>query len=232
MAESQISDALKILCIHGYRQNAQSFRQKTGAFRKLIKKKAELVFITAPNCVPPLDTAADDSAEASGGNDDEGSGWWFSRPDNYFHAQDPSDCCRGYDLSLETIVQAIKEQGPFDGVLGFSQGAAMVSLLLGEQEKQSETWFRFAILVAGFRSRSSPHDALYEKKIAIPTLHVFGETDKVIPKDMSEDLLQYYKDAVTLQHQGGHFIPAGSQEKKVYLKFLANMKEQKNARSS
>ncbi|XP_076439483.1 esterase OVCA2-like [Babylonia areolata] len=227
MAESQNCDALKILCIHGYRQNAQSFRQKTGAFRKLIKKKAELVFITAPNQVPPSDTA-EDSTEAS----DEGNGWWFSREDDYFRAQDPTGCCKGYDLSLSTILQAVKEQGPFDGILGFSQGAAMVALVLGEQEKQSEKWFQFAILVAGFKSRSSPHDALYEKKISIPTLHVFGETDKVIQKDMSEDLLQYFEDTVTLQHQGGHFIPAGGQEKKVYLEFLAKVKEQKNASST
>ncbi|KAL8609858.1 hypothetical protein ACOMHN_020693 [Nucella lapillus] len=221
--------ATKILCIHGYRQNGQSFRQKTGAFRKLIKKKAELVFITAPNIVPPLDTA-ENSAEASGGND-ESSGWWFSRPDDYFHAQDPSDCCKGYDLSLQTILQAVKEQGPFDGVLGFSQGAAMVSLVLGEQEKQSEKWFQFAILVAGFKSRSSPHQALYEK-ISIPTLHVFGETDKVIPKDMSEDLLQHYEDPLTLHHPGGHFIPAGGQEKKVYVEFLERMSQRRNEPSS
>ena len=36
--------------------------------------------------------------------------------------------------------------------------------------------------MAGFKSRSTPHDSLYSKKISIPTLHVFGETDKVIPK--------------------------------------------------
>lgn len=46
----------------------------------------------------------------------------------------------------------------------------------------TEKWFSFAILVAGFKSRSTPHDPLYSKKISIPTLHVFGETDKVIPK--------------------------------------------------
>lgn len=43
-------------------------------------------------------------------------------------------------------------------------------------------WFDFAILVAGFKSRTSSHDNLYAKKITIPTLHVFGEIDKVIPR--------------------------------------------------
>lgn len=40
--------------------------------------------------------------------------------------------------------------------------------------------FNFAIIIAGFKSRSSPHDHLYEKKIKIPSLHVYGATDTVI----------------------------------------------------
>ncbi len=42
--------------------------------------------------------------------------------------------------------------------------------------------FNFAILVAGFKSKSTPHEKLYTDPISMPTLHVYGETDKVIPK--------------------------------------------------
>ena len=45
---------LKILCIHGYRQNEKMFREKTGAFRKIVGKHADLVFITAPHAVQPM----------------------------------------------------------------------------------------------------------------------------------------------------------------------------------
>ena len=37
-------------------------------------------------------------------------------------------------------------------------------------------------MVASFKSNSQQHQYLYEKKVTIPTLHVFGETDGVIPK--------------------------------------------------
>ncbi|KAK7109005.1 esterase OVCA2-like isoform X2 [Littorina saxatilis] len=224
MAESNLQNQLKILCIHGYRQNAQAFREKTGAFRKILKKKAELEFISAPNRVPPLETTGEDAELA---NEGDSMGWWFSRQDDCYHAQELSDCCKGYDQSLKLVQETIKEKGPFDGVLGFSQGAAMVSLLLGVQEQQSEKWFDFAILVAGFKSRSSPHDVLYSKKISIPTLHVFGDTDKVIPKEMSEDLLQYFEDPVVVQHPGGHFVPAAGPQKKVYLEFFDKMLKKK-----
>lgn len=212
--------SLNFIC----RQNAQAFREKTGAFRKLIKKHAELVFITAPNCVPPREN----EEGTEDGNGDDQRGWWFSRQDDYFHAQEISICHKGYEKSLQLVEDTLKEQGPFDGILGFSQGASMVSLLCGIQEQDSDKkWFDFAILVAGFKSRSSGHDHLYSKRISIPTLHVFGDTDKVIQKEMSEELLTYFRDCMALQHPGGHFIPAGNAQKKIYLEFLDKIKQKK-----
>ena len=71
---------LRILCIHGYRQNSASFRQKLGAFRKACGKRAEYVFIDAPHAVPTKkeeqeETGADDKVEDKNG---EELGWWFS----------------------------------------------------------------------------------------------------------------------------------------------------------
>ena len=43
----------QVLMIHGYRQNATSCREKSGAFRKLTKRHLEPVFVSAPLVVPP-----------------------------------------------------------------------------------------------------------------------------------------------------------------------------------
>jgi hypothetical protein len=42
--------------------------------------------------------------------------------------------------------------------------------------------FRFAILVSGFRSRLSPHAHFYETKQNVATLHIIGETDRIVEK--------------------------------------------------
>ncbi len=42
--------------------------------------------------------------------------------------------------------------------------------------------FQFGILVAGFKSHSHQHKKHYSDLITMPTLHVFGDTDKVIHK--------------------------------------------------
>lgn len=43
------------------------------------------------------------------------------------------------------------------------------------------------ILVAGFKSRQKPHEHLYQKTITTPSLHVIGETDKVIEKGREKE---------------------------------------------
>ena len=53
---------LRILCLHGFRQSASSFRGRTAALAKRLAPVAELIFLDAPHplpfCVKPRDTAA------------------------------------------------------------------------------------------------------------------------------------------------------------------------------
>ena len=37
---------------------------------------------------------------------------------------------------------------------------------------------------------------------------------------MSEELLQYFVQPQLVEHEGGHFVPASSVQKKCYLEFL------------
>lgn len=50
-------DKLKVLCIHGYRQNENSFKSKLGSFRKFLNKYVEFEFVSAPHTAPPLETS-------------------------------------------------------------------------------------------------------------------------------------------------------------------------------
>lgn len=44
--------------------------------------------------------------------------------------------------------------------------------------------FGFAILVSGFRSRLSPHAHFYGAKKMTRTLHVIGDSDRIVEKGM------------------------------------------------
>ncbi|KAL7823595.1 hypothetical protein AOLI_G00221420 [Acnodon oligacanthus] len=221
---------LRILCVHGYRQSGGSFREKTGALRKLLRRHAELDFITAPHQVPqnppnPQNPADDsqDQEKTSNVSDDQ-RGWWFSDVQaRSFDATQECESSLGLEESLDAVRVAVKDMGPFDGILGFSQGAALVAMVCALQERQLEPAFnfRFAILVAGFRSACAQHQHFYEDlQITLPSLHVFGKEDKVIPEQMSRDLLPVFPGAHVLIHPGGHFIPAASALRQIYQEFL------------
>ncbi|XP_040005698.1 esterase OVCA2 [Xiphias gladius] len=220
---------LRVLCIHGYRQNGNSFREKTGALRKLLKKQVELVYLSAPHSVPAArreEVPEKENGSGSGpgpGADEDPRGWWFSDVQaRSFSAQQQCEESLGLDESVTAVREAVKVQGPFDGILGFSQGAAFVAMLcsLQEQKLEPEFSFRFAILVAGFRSACKEHQKFYNTPLRIPSLHVFGLEDRVIPDVMSRELLPSFQEPQVLTHPGGHFVPAASAHRQTYQDFL------------
>ncbi|XP_078122647.1 esterase OVCA2 [Sander vitreus] len=217
---------LRVLCIHGYRQNGSSYREKTGALRKLLKKQVEFVYLSAPHSVQQASSEAPEKENGSGpgpGGDEDPRGWWFSDVQaRSFSAQQHCEESLGLDESVTAVREAVKVQGPFDGILGFSQGAAFVAMLcsLQEQKLEPEFSFRFAILVAGFRSACKEHQKFYNPPLQIPSLHVFGLEDRVIPDNMSRELLPSFQDPQVLTHPGGHFVPAVSAHRPAYQDFL------------
>uniref|UniRef100_A0A8C5MQ55 Esterase OVCA2 n=1 Tax=Leptobrachium leishanense TaxID=445787 RepID=A0A8C5MQ55_9ANUR len=210
---------LRLLALHGYRQNEKTFRERTGALRKVLKGRAEIVHISALLAVPEPDVPKDGESD---GSRDEPRGWWFSNPQhNSFNAMEETQACSGLDESLQTVAKAFSELGPFNGILGFSQGAALVAMLCSlKQRGDSRFQFDFAMLVAGFKSRALEHEEFYQQPITIPSLHVYGETDRVIPGSMSQELALCFEKPVTLTHAGGHYVPASAPLKKVYFEFL------------
>ena len=206
---------LKVLCIHGYRQNEKLFREKSGGLRKLLKKQVDFVFLSAPHEIP-------DHINLARAEDDRVRGWWFSRPEKSYNAMDRTDIITGYQESLDMITDKFCKDGPFDGILGFSQGASFASLLcVLKTHPDIAISFKFAIMIAGFRSQLSPHIGMYESPIDCPSFHTIGVSDAVIPSVASEDLMASFVNAAAYKHDGGHYIPASPQLRTALLDFLS-----------
>ncbi|XP_019903386.1 esterase OVCA2 isoform X2 [Esox lucius] len=159
------------------------------------------------------------------GSDESPRGWWFSDTQaRSFDARQQCQASLGLEESVEAVRVAVRSMGPFDGVLGFSQGAALVAMLCSLQEHNQEPHlqFRFAILVAGFRSACTEHQQFYDAHapLVIPSLHVFGLEDQVIPDRLSRELLPMFQEPRVLTHPGGHFVPATSAHRQTYKEFL------------
>ncbi|GFY59631.1 esterase OVCA2 [Trichonephila inaurata madagascariensis] len=213
---------LKLLCLHGYRQDTDSFKDKIGGFKKSIKGTTELVFLNAPHEISPESCISNTENGVSilkGGRS-----WWFCDESNDFNSRTECEKANGFESSVNAINEAFKTQGPFDGILGFSQGGAMAALICALKEHQAFMHdFHFVVLIAGFQSRSKCHQYLYTKPMNIQSLHIIGENDSCISKDRSEVLIPLFKSSSVVYHDGGHFIPSKSNVKNEYLPFFKNM---------
>ncbi|XP_053979215.1 esterase AGAP003155 [Hylaeus volcanicus] len=210
---------LRILAIHGYAQSDVIFKAKLGSLRKGFKNQVEFVFLRGPHQVPMKSNFGTDKTE-------EGYAWWFNTEDHIFKAVVPSNLSVGFDDSLTLIEKTFQESGPFDGILGFSQGATFVTILcFMQQKKLLQIKFDFAIIISGFKSLCANHAIYYDEKIKIPTLHIYGESDQIIPADMAKEVSEFFINKKIVTHEGGHYIPS---KKEIFKDFITEMFSIKN----
>lgn len=125
-------------------------------------------------------------------------GWWHS----------PS---QGWERTREWVVDLFARQPRFDGVFGFSQGAALTGLLAGMRESRANAIsFDFAVMVSGFINDSPDLAELYRPQFTVPSVHVISRTDGVVPPRLSHDLAARFIDPTVLEHSGGHIVPDDS----------------------
>jgi pimeloyl-ACP methyl ester carboxylesterase len=124
-------------------------------------------------------------------------GWWH-------------DGFRGWERTRDWLTELFTLQR-FDGVFGFSQGAALAGLLAALREGGSAAIsFDMAIMVGGFTSNSPQHEHFFDRLLTVPSLHVMGRADGVVPMQDSLLLAHRFANPVIIEHSGGHVIPDGA----------------------
>jgi predicted esterase len=103
-------------------------------------------------------------------------------------------------------LKSLSFEEEFDGVFGFSQGAALAGLLAGLRDDVG-----FAIIVGGFMSFEPEHRPLYEAVLRsrVPSLHLIGASDSIVEPAESRRLAGLFTDPVVALHPAGHVIPSG-----------------------
>lgn len=114
---------LKILCLHGWRQNGKVFRTQT---KKIVKELADIAdfhFPTAPISYEPQGDILDATLMVYEFVPDYSTQrvWWISSDGNKYYQQ--------ADISLVYLKQIWDKEGPFDGIMGFAQGGTMAAIM-------------------------------------------------------------------------------------------------------
>lgn len=261
---------LRLLALCGYLQSAAVFRQRTGSLRKAVKAKAELVFAEPPHLAPaakaptpamaaqpgsdgsPSDgsaaseAAGDAGACGAAGEASERRAWWVARE----QLEDPATPTRpslsksyaGVEQSVEMLEAQLASER-YDGVIGFSQGAAMAALLLAraaarrQQQPEADAAFggpHFGVLVSGF----VPRDARWAAElsaggaVALPSMHIYGEGDTLVPTERARAFVEAFDGSMRAEHPhaGGHGIPTGAEFRQDLRAFLDERLKEAHAR--
>lgn len=200
----------KILFLHGFCQNATIFSTKISVLRKLlIKNGFELVFAEGTVVIPGGIAASAIQR-----------GWWREENKKYLN----------FDKSREKLINLSDHHAGFDGVVGFSQGAAMAALMAFDLKP------KFIILVSGFIPRDeSLLSVLYgsnrsdvskdDWKSQLKILNVIGSNDMLVDKQISLDLASLFEsyspgNSTILMHDGGHLVPLKAAYKQEMYDFI------------
>ncbi|MCO5570644.1 hypothetical protein L7F22_024371 [Adiantum nelumboides] len=188
---------LKVLCLHGFRTSGIIMETQ---LRKLDRTVLDLLDMT---CL-------DAPYAANGKSDVEGIFQppyfeWFQ-----FKKTEAGTIFTHLRECIQFISDFMEKHGPFDGIVGFSQGAFLSAALAGMQQQglalTSIPQLRFVIVISG-GVLDGEHEwkDCYSEPIKCPSVHFIGTRDFLLPRN--EELLQKFDNPIVIRHEARHTVP-------------------------
>ncbi|XP_015963131.1 uncharacterized protein LOC107487066 [Arachis duranensis] len=201
MDRHQIQKKPRVLCLHGFRTSGEILNKLVSRWPQSVTQKLDLVFLDA-------------KFPAQGKSDVEAI---FDPPYfEWFQANQDFSEYMNFEECLAYVEDFMVENGPFDGLLGFSQGAILAAALPGMRAQgialgKVKNKIKFLILISGAKFGGNKFGApklasnAFSKPIDIPSIHFIGETDFM--KQESTELGEAFLDPVVIHHPRGHTVP-------------------------
>ncbi|KAL1349538.1 hypothetical protein AAHE18_07G165300 [Arachis hypogaea] len=162
--EKRIIKKPRFLCLHGFRTSAEILKKQVHKWPQSVINELDLVFLDAP-------------FPCQGKSDVEGI---FDPPYyEWFQFNKEFTEYTNFDECLQYIEDYMIKHGPFDGLLGFSQGAILSAALPNLQDKgvalTKVPKVKFLIIIGGAKFRSPcVAEKAYSSLIRCPSLHFLG----------------------------------------------------------
>lgn len=206
--------------LHGYAQTGDTFRRKVHRLESRILEnhpKAEFVYLDAPNKLETHDIPGSGQRQNNVNNNNI-AGEHLHDMRAWFDLRIVQNPPTGLNRSLDMLAGVLKERGPFDGIIAFSQGtvvgAMLASLLQGPTrhrayelaslQNPSNTFaypssfmnlrhppLKFALCYASRVGTGSYSDWMYESpRLETPFYHFFGKWDPMVSFEEREAVLK------------------------------------------
>ncbi|KAJ8103647.1 serine hydrolase FSH [Lipomyces tetrasporus] len=194
---------LRFLCLHGLGSNADIFKSQLGPLITELERdnSAEFIFVDGPVAQPAGPGIA---------------GVYDGPYLGYFRCDQLPPAHDSIAAAFHLIDGIVEDEGPFDGVLGFSHGATLATAFLLHHtatRPHDPPWgpFRCAVFIAGLapfeesgrRIRAVERGAVFK----LPSVHVAGQEDEVFEESLNLYRLCERDGAALVVHEKGHLVP-------------------------
>ncbi|KAH8647455.1 serine hydrolase FSH, partial [Tricladium varicosporioides] len=119
--------------------------------------------------------------------------------------------------ALDYLYGIMEEEGPFDGIIGYSEGATIAATLILHEQRRFETdgippMFKCALFFAGWPPMNPELDTIVladetDLTITIPTCHIIGSLDPYLAGSMALYNICDMDTAYLFDHAKGHTLP-------------------------
>lgn len=209
---------MRLLFLHGFQQSPSIIQEETGFLQpylsQIVGEEVEFVYPAAP--FPSTPRATGDPTYS----------WW------------PEDGNEEYRKTFAYLSGVLEQDGPFEGAVGFSQGATLACLmaaLLEQPEpnrpndfKTRHNAFRFVLSFSGYREDDPRVQQYYAPGINTPVMHFINSTDPILAEDRCLRLVNTCvdSDGRVVSYAGeGHRVPATKKAKMAMARFLQDVLE-------
>jgi len=204
----------RILALHGGGANAEIMKFQTLGLQKLIGDKATWSFLDGgrewQSKTPPSEMML---ALANG---QPLRGWYGVRDDGGderpFAEKLFDDSVQftyeEVDIAVDRLLAYMHEQGPFDVLVGFSQGCIMTHLMAAVlRDRREPIPWRLSVQFSGMRVRDDRYTRLFEEALMLPVVQVYGKSDELYTYGRQSQP-RLYENPVILEHNEGHKFPS------------------------
>jgi predicted esterase len=186
-----------LLALHGFTQNGAWMRRQMGPLAERLGQHAALQFVDAPHectgeVAKRLRTRSDDQ---------EGKRlqWW--------NASEGGNVYEGWEETRDKMSRLIEGHASV-GLIGFSQGAIVATAMAAWGAGGLGPRLDFVVLLGGAKPRSRVLAPLLAEPLALPSFHVWGDTD-LLMRRRAPELVECFQMETrqVCQFVGGHEIP-------------------------
>ncbi|KAF2752843.1 hypothetical protein EJ05DRAFT_480865 [Pseudovirgaria hyperparasitica] len=187
---------MRFLCLHGAGTSSKIFESQTAALRHELGPGHSYHFVQGV-VQAPMHRAIEKLSNPA---------------DEHFVYYKPSDPI-SFSKAVTDLGSYVADEGPFDGVMAFSQGTSLASaFMIAKQNRQNGTApFKCAIFFCGRPPFVDIPDqqATADTDIQLYTAHIWGARDE--EPELAPQLAQMCKASKrhVFAHDGGHEIPGG-----------------------